>query len=293
MASVQKKEALTAGDETMDSVLEARMPDRNAGSAGADVAVTYVEEEDETETGESPASSRYQAGLHANEIKSEGLKEGPNARQRKETDGVPGSSSETKEGAGLIEAKAPQRQAEAPSEVEQDSRVAAFAEGAATDSGIKQHGEIKHEHEGAPVPNSAGKAAFAAIDGSSPAQQPQTASDEPTVRAIPSGSRAQSQLPLEITSEMAAVLETLTSRERSVINSLIDRGGRTTQAEIRYETGIPKSSLTGILLSLERRKLVIKKEWGRTNVIELSEWFLSKTERSSGGSTVKDNRSSG
>jgi uncharacterized membrane protein len=79
---------------------------------------------------------------------------------------------------------------------------------------------------------------------------------------------------------MAAVMETLTSRERAVLSALIDHQGRMTQADIRYETKIPKSSLTGILLSLEHRRLVMKKEWGRTNIIELSEWFLSKKERS-------------
>jgi len=92
------------------------------------------------------------------------------------------------------------------------------------------------------------------------------------------------QLPFKggiaVSSEMEAVIETLTARERAVMSTLIAHGGRMTQAEIRYETGTPKSSLTGILISLERRKLVIKKEWGRTNIIELSEWFLSKKERS-------------
>jgi len=83
-----------------------------------------------------------------------------------------------------------------------------------------------------------------------------------------------------VSSEMEAVMQTLTARERAVMSTLIAHGGRMTQAEIRYETGTPKSSLTGILISLERRKLVIKKEWGRTNIIELSEWFLSKKERS-------------
>ena len=83
-----------------------------------------------------------------------------------------------------------------------------------------------------------------------------------------------------ISSEMDAVMQTLTARERAVMSTLIAHGGRMTQAEIRYETGTPKSSLTGILISLERRKLVIKKEWGRTNIIELSEWFLSKKEHS-------------
>ena len=66
--------------------------------------------------------------------------------------------------------------------------------------------------------------------------------------------------------------------ERAILQALIDRGGRSTQADLRYETRTPKSSLTGIIYSLERRKLVIKKEWGRTNIIELSDWFLSKKE---------------
>ena len=82
-----------------------------------------------------------------------------------------------------------------------------------------------------------------------------------------------------VSSEMEAVMQTLTARERAVISTLINHGGRMTQADIRYETGTPKSSLTGILISLERRKLVSKKEWGRTNIIELSDWFLSKKER--------------
>lgn len=85
---------------------------------------------------------------------------------------------------------------------------------------------------------------------------------------------------IEISSEMAAVMETLTPRERAILQALIDRGGRSTQADLRYETCTPKSSLTGIIYSLERRKLVVKKEWGRTNVIELSDWFLSKKEQS-------------
>ena len=74
-----------------------------------------------------------------------------------------------------------------------------------------------------------------------------------------------------ISGEMAAVMDTLTDRERSVLEALMKNEGKMTQADIRYETGIPKSSLTGIIVSLERRNIVTKKERGRTNVIELSE----------------------
>jgi len=117
---------------------------------------------------------------------------------------------------------------------------------------------------------------------------PESTSPEPEDQFEAGDSGAESCLPLstsansniEITSEMAAVMETLTARERAVMTALIGHSGRMTQADIRYETRIPKSSLTGIILSLERRKLIIKKEWGRTNIIELSDWFLSKRERS-------------
>jgi uncharacterized membrane protein len=81
---------------------------------------------------------------------------------------------------------------------------------------------------------------------------------------------------IEVTSEMARVMETLTDRERAIVNALIKHNGEMTQADLRYETEIPKSSLTGILRTLERRRIINKKEWGRTNVIELSEWFLRK-----------------
>ena len=81
---------------------------------------------------------------------------------------------------------------------------------------------------------------------------------------------------IEVTSEMARVMETLTDRERAIVNALIKHNGEMTQADLRYETEIPKSSLTGILRTLERRRIIGKKEWGRTNVIELSEWFLRK-----------------
>ena len=94
--------------------------------------------------------------------------------------------------------------------------------------------------------------------------------------AMPEAADGTAKKEIEVSSEMAAVIETLTPRERTIIQALIDAGGKMTQADLRYETRTPKSSLSGILLSLERRKLITKKEWGRTNVIELSEWFLSK-----------------
>ncbi len=80
---------------------------------------------------------------------------------------------------------------------------------------------------------------------------------------------------IEITSEIFAVMDTLTDKEQSVFKALLRRGGVMTQTEIRYDVDISKSSLSGILTSMERRKIITKKEKGRTNVIELSERFLN------------------
>jgi uncharacterized membrane protein len=94
------------------------------------------------------------------------------------------------------------------------------------------------------------------------------------------GTKKEKEKEIAISSEMKAVMDALTHRERSIMEALIKHGGRMTQAEIRYETGLPRSSLTMVLISLERRNLITKKEWGRTNVIELSESFFSKKEQS-------------
>jgi DNA-binding transcriptional ArsR family regulator len=83
---------------------------------------------------------------------------------------------------------------------------------------------------------------------------------------------------ITITSEMKKVIDTLSDNEKAIINLLLGKGGSLTQAEIRYETGMPKSSLSGIINALRRKNLVKKREYGKTNVIELTPWFLSEKE---------------
>ncbi len=83
---------------------------------------------------------------------------------------------------------------------------------------------------------------------------------------------------IRITGEMQKIIDTLSDKERAIIGLLLRNGGSATQADIRYETGIPKSSLTGIINALKRKNIIKKHEYGRTNVIELSEWFLSENE---------------
>lgn len=83
---------------------------------------------------------------------------------------------------------------------------------------------------------------------------------------------------IRITGEMQKVIDTLSDKEKAIVNLLLRNCGSAIQADIRYEIGIPKSSLTGIINALKRKNIIKKREYGRTNVIELSEWFLSEKE---------------
>lgn len=83
---------------------------------------------------------------------------------------------------------------------------------------------------------------------------------------------------IHITVGMQKVIDTLSDNERAIIKFMITNGGSATQADIRYGTGIPKSSLSGIINALGRKNIIKKREYGRTNVIELSEWLLSENE---------------
>lgn len=168
---------------------------------------------------------------------------------------------------------------EVPGEIAADMAAEAATETAAgTATGTAA--ELKTPEE---TPTPSEQAQQYEEDISSESEEPKEVDEEEEARTEADAEVRLSKAPaekIEISSEMAAVMETLTPRERAILQALIDRGGRSTQADLRYETRTPKSSLTGIIYSLERRKLVIKKEWGRTNVIELSEWFSSKKERS-------------
>jgi uncharacterized membrane protein len=75
-------------------------------------------------------------------------------------------------------------------------------------------------------------------------------------------------------------MDTLTDKEHAIVKALLRRGGTMTQTELRYETDISKSSLSGILTAMEKRKIIIKQEEGRTNVIRLSDRLLNLQERS-------------
>jgi hypothetical protein len=100
---------------------------------------------------------------------------------------------------------------------------------------------------------------------------------EPINISVPDENR---EAGIKQTSAIFAVMDTLTDKEQAIVKALLRRGGTMTQTELRYETDISKSSLSGILTAMEKRKIITKEEKGRTNVIELSDRLLNLQERS-------------
>jgi uncharacterized membrane protein len=99
---------------------------------------------------------------------------------------------------------------------------------------------------------------------------------ETETETMPIRAKIPEKVEIRITGEMQKVIDTLSDKEKAIILLLITNGGSATQADIRYEIEIPKSSLTGIINALKRKNIIKKREYGRTNIIELSDWFLSE-----------------
>jgi ribosomal protein S25 len=65
------------------------------------------------------------------------------------------------------------------------------------------------------------------------------------------------------------IVKTLNEKEKTLINTLFESGGKLTQTRLRQKTGLPKSTLSNVLRDLENRKLVNRYEHGSTWDIEL------------------------
>lgn len=72
------------------------------------------------------------------------------------------------------------------------------------------------------------------------------------------------------------VLNTLNEREKRVVTFLLEQNHQSTQAKIRYETGIPKTSLVRIFTSLQNKKVITIESIGKVKKIKLTDWFLEK-----------------
>jgi len=72
------------------------------------------------------------------------------------------------------------------------------------------------------------------------------------------------------------VMQTLNEREKAVAEFLLKHKNKSTQAKIRYETGIPKTTLVRTFQALEAKKVIDVERIGRLKKIKLTDWFLGK-----------------
>ncbi|PIN86082.1 hypothetical protein COV19_06305 [Candidatus Woesearchaeota archaeon CG10_big_fil_rev_8_21_14_0_10_44_13] len=72
------------------------------------------------------------------------------------------------------------------------------------------------------------------------------------------------------------VMKTLNDKEQKIVNVLLQNGNKSTQATIRNETGIPKTTLARVFQSLESKNVVKVETIGKLKKVELTEWFLGK-----------------
>ncbi|MDP7179934.1 MAG: hypothetical protein QF824_01575 [Candidatus Woesearchaeota archaeon] len=80
----------------------------------------------------------------------------------------------------------------------------------------------------------------------------------------------------KLSSRTRDIMSTLSEKEKKVVNSVIENGNKSTQSKIRNSTGIPKTSLVRLFVSLESKKVIKVERIGKLKKIELTDWFLGK-----------------
>lgn len=72
------------------------------------------------------------------------------------------------------------------------------------------------------------------------------------------------------------IMKTLNDKEQKIVNFLVQSNGKSTQAGIRNETGIPKTTLARLFMSLEAKKVIRVETIGKLKKVEITDWFLGK-----------------
>lgn len=72
------------------------------------------------------------------------------------------------------------------------------------------------------------------------------------------------------------IIATLNKKEKDVVEYILRKKEETAQANIRHNTGIPRTSLSRILASLEQKKIIKIRKVGKAVKVRLTDWFLGK-----------------
>ena len=73
-----------------------------------------------------------------------------------------------------------------------------------------------------------------------------------------------------------ALMKTLSEKEKKVVDFLLEHKNKASQAKIRHNTKVPRTSLTRVLQSLERKKIVEIQKEGKMVSVKLTKFFLGK-----------------
>jgi uncharacterized membrane protein len=73
------------------------------------------------------------------------------------------------------------------------------------------------------------------------------------------------------------ILTTLSSKEKDIVEFIIREKGKTTQSKLRYELGIPKTTIARLLTGLEIKNIIRLEKVGKLKKIYLSEFFKGNT----------------
>lgn len=72
------------------------------------------------------------------------------------------------------------------------------------------------------------------------------------------------------------ILKTLNENERSFVKYLLQNKNKSMQSNMRHALGIPRTTLSRIVESLERKDIIKVERFGKAVKIELTGWFLGK-----------------
>ncbi|PIN86649.1 hypothetical protein COV19_04005 [Candidatus Woesearchaeota archaeon CG10_big_fil_rev_8_21_14_0_10_44_13] len=72
------------------------------------------------------------------------------------------------------------------------------------------------------------------------------------------------------------IIPTLNAKEKDVMNHLFLNRKESSQARIRHDTGIPRTSLARVLQSLESKNIIKVEKHGKLVKVKLTPWFLGK-----------------
>jgi len=80
----------------------------------------------------------------------------------------------------------------------------------------------------------------------------------------------------KLSKQTQALMKTLSEKERKIVDFLLENDHHASQAKIRHNTKIPRTSLTRVLQSLEKKKIAEVEREGKMVSVKLTKFFLGE-----------------